>query len=154
MSARPEDITPSNISLDAIDHAVQQAFVAHEVEKTRVNRLLAVTFMDALKAEHGLKACLRGFGVEATFKILDDRGLLPRSHYFGFLNGSLFARGDKARAKDALRELPEAIRDREVLARKLGDLINVRRSLLEQAADRSTGREDRGRDDDVRERLR
>lgn len=147
MNASTDAIPISTVSLEGLGQACEQAFIAHEVEKARVQRLLATAFENPLKAEHGLKACLRGFGVDGTLRIIDDQALLPRSHYFGFLRGGLFARGDKAMAKQALQELPEAIRDREVLGRKLGDLINVRRVMLEQAAARAPAQpeHDRGR---------
>lgn len=157
MNASSDHVTVSRISLEGLDQACEQAFIAHQVEKVRVNRLLATTFENPLKAEHGLKACLKGFGVEQTLKVLDDQGMLPRSHYFGFLRGGLFARGDKARAKQALQELPEAIRDREVLSRKLGDLIDVRRALLEQAVARTPASPEQEHDRDNgrgRQRLR
>lgn len=137
MSSSNHDVAPSRLTIDSLNEACERALVSLEAEKARIQRLLKTAFENPLKAEQGLKACLRGYGLDGTFKVLNDQGLLPRSHYFGFTRGGLFARGDRFRAKEALQELPEAIRERELASKKLGDLINVRRSMLEQIASRT-----------------
>lgn len=133
----------------ALTDALERVELGLRKADARLERLLGTAFEDERKAITALRYCLRKWGYDCTLLLLCDQGLLPRSHYFGFMRGSLFARGDRTRAKEALQELPEAIRDREVLTRERADLMDVRRTALAEAhtpdtptlaRDRDTGR--------------
>lgn len=131
-----------------LDDALERVHLGLHKADARLERLLGTAFEDQARAVAGLRRCLRRFGFDGTLKILNDDGWLPRSHYFGFMRGSLFARGDRARAREALQELPEAIQDRDVLSRERGDLLNVRRTVLEETVARTPVSPEQERDRD------
>lgn len=146
MSATEFDPTPA-----AVAEALERVSLRLLKEDARLERLLGTAFEDQGRAITGLRFCLRKLGYDRTLQVLDDKSLLyPRQRYFGFLRGSLFARGDRARAKEALQELPEAIRERELLTRERADLLKVRGVVLgesrepeEQSRDLGRGRQRR-----------
>lgn len=117
----------------ALDEATLQCQLALDVATAKVRRLLGEAFEDGERAMNRFIVLTRTTGAEGTIKLLEDRGLLARSHYFGFLRGHLFAPGERDRARAALQALPEAIRDQAVLSEKLSDLLGARRESLERA---------------------
>lgn len=145
MSSSSDDPPLHPTTLEALEQSCQEVSLGLELANQKIYRLLATAFENPLKAEQALKACLRGVGVDSTLNILAGRGLLPRNFYFGLTRGSFFARGDQVRADHALEELPEAIREREVLSLKRDDLMNTRRVLMEREAARDPFVPDPGR---------
>lgn len=123
-------------ALATVNDALAQVESAVSVADARLARLFSAAFEDGDRALRNAATLRRTKGLDFMLKALDDRALFTRSHYFGFLRGHLFARGAREEAREALHELPEALRDMDALAKKRGDLMKSRLSLLDRA-DRS-----------------
>lgn len=128
--------TKERISDDAratTDRAIADCMAGYEVATARVFHLLEIAFEDGERAKKVYLELSHRRGTEEVIRILDDGNKNSRIWHFGFTNGALFARGDRHRTREALNELPEAIRERQAVSQKLGDLLQARRSMLEQA---------------------
>lgn len=122
----------SNTSPSLLDAAIEEASAGFDVAAARVQRLLGTAFEDPARVQGAFLTLIRQKGTEETIRILTSDGTFGRLHHFGFTRGALFARGSRHLAKQALEELPEAIRDRQMVATKLHDLTQARCAALER----------------------
>ncbi len=128
MSASEND----QANLEGVSQASDEMQLALDLLHAKIERLCDTAFESKQRALKALVALTRGYGAEATINLLEDRGAMSRAWYFGFLRGHMFAKSAREAATNALRELPQALREREVLMFKRDDLLRARRAILER----------------------
>jgi hypothetical protein len=116
-----------------LDEAINTTLTAFDVATARIDRLLGQAFENFALAKGAFMTLSRQKSAEEVIHILENNETGRRIRNFGFTRGSLFARGERDLARQALDELPEAIRDRQTLANKLRDLVSARHVVLERA---------------------
>ncbi len=128
--------TIKNSELDdargTLHRATSECMAGYEVATARVFRLLGSAFEDGERAKAAFLTLSRQRGTEEIIRILAEGNGNSRLLHFGFTNGALFARGNRHVTRQALDELPEAIRERQAVGQKLADLLKARRTIFEQ----------------------
>ncbi|MGF0540730.1 hypothetical protein ACQQ2Q_22290, partial [Agrobacterium sp. ES01] len=122
-----------------IESGFEELSVARKAATERVHRLLRSTFEDPERAIGAYDGLLEARGLEGTLGVLQSDDFFGRHWHFGWMRGGLFARGNRQKAREALDELPSAIRAHYELTMRERDLERVLR-------------DERAREDD--ERLR
>jgi hypothetical protein len=135
MSANEFDATRDDMA-----EALRQASLATEYAKTRVERLACQAFEDGDKASRVFHRLLRDNGAETTVAALT--GDRQRWH-FGFQRQPFlgFGASRNLEVRQALKELPEAIRSLAVAQTRLSDLRTMSRKMERPAERRRTNDE-------------
>eukprot|EP01037_Dinobryon_pediforme_P017099 gene17099-17290_t len=118
---------------EALDTARSECRAAAEVATARLKRLLFAAFDDSETAYNRLCVLVRAQGVERTAALLERQRLGDLAVHIGFPRGRLFGLlGPNRAAREALRELPDALRDQMTLVHKFADLTLAWRSVRER----------------------
>ena len=77
-------------NLAALNNAYGEVQLALDLQHAKLERLIDQTFESKERAMRAMVALTRGYGAEATIRLLEDRGAMSRAWYFGFMRGHLF----------------------------------------------------------------
>lgn len=137
---------PSPTSMEALRQAIEQTHIGRDLLSETCQRALNTIFTDPLKAAHGLKRCVRRYGLNETMRIISENDRVMCFHHFGLRRDYLFARGaERERVTTAIHELSDAVRQRVLLDNKLADLMRTYLRLQERAGAREAHSEDHER---------
>ena len=114
-----------------LSHAAEETRAARKVATKRMHRLFRDTFEDGDRAIRACAALLEDRGVEGTLRALASNGL--RHWHFGWMRGGLLAKGNRGKALEALRDLPNAIRSHYELVLRERDLDQALTNDLNRA---------------------
>ncbi len=116
-----------------LSHAAEETRAARKAATKRMYRLLEDTFEDGGRAIRACAALLEERGIEGTLRVLASDGLFGRHWHFGWMRGGLLAKGNRGKALEALRELPDAIRSHYELVLRERDLSQALTNDLNRA---------------------
>ena len=124
------EANPLNITLEQHTNDLE---TATDLNKETIRRLLETAFADSDRALMAYDHHMKRGGPEEVIRLLQkEDGIRTRLTSFGFLAGGLFAHGRRARARQALSELPDAIRRGQTLTDQLNDARRAHRARLER----------------------
>ncbi|TBG08424.1 hypothetical protein ELG79_36500 [Rhizobium leguminosarum] len=119
----------SNFYLDA---EFDQAEAGRDAAAAKIERLLRTSFEDgdrAVKACNGLRI---SHGIDGLIQKLNSDGLFGRRWHFGAMKGDFLVKGSREQAREALGQLPDAIRTHQALADICSDLQIAKREAAER----------------------
>lgn len=134
---------PSPDGMEALRQSIEQTRIGRDLLSETCQRALNTIFTDRLKAAHGLKRCVRRYGLNETMRIISGNDRVMCFHHFGLRRDYLFARGaERERVTAAIHELSDAVRQRVLLDNKLADLMRTYLRLQERVGAREAHTED------------
>lgn len=114
----------------ALEQAIAEVGIALNVAEARVERLLRAAFSNEHSATNGLRTIMkRTQSVEAAIRVIQSDSLQRRWLFGQTREGFLFF-GERHAAREALAELPEALRELDQLNKKARDLKRGRQLHL------------------------
>jgi len=136
-------MSANKTSQSHLESRLEQVRADREVATERLFRLFRETFEDGDRAIRGYGNLVANQGIEvAVRKLEQDDGFRGRNWHFGWMRGGMLALGNRQKAVECLRELPDAMREHYSL---VGDERDLERAL-EKSRERNGERREPDRD--------
>lgn len=143
-------MTARSSSLDHLDNSLEEMAIAIDSLARRKERLYTTAFTDRERAMTAENALVTTRGVGEAIRILGNHESWSFMWHFGSLKGGFLEPGARKAAREALEQLPDAIRTHHELIARRKDLLYAREQALEREQreffvrreqDRQVGRE-------------